>query len=71
MKRLIVVSLSVLLALTLVVSASAAPRAKSGFPSLRIDNNTAYCMALYRCGDSSTDISLTLVLKQGSTVVDT
>lgn len=69
-RRLIAVSLSVLLTLTLVVSAFAAPRVKSGFPSLRIDNNTAYCMASYRCGDSSTDISLTLILKQGSTVVD-
>lgn len=39
-------------------------------PNLKINGTTAYCDVNYRTGDSDTQISVTLTLKQGSTTVD-
>ena len=39
-------------------------------PNLKIDGTTAYCEVNYRAGDSDTQISVTLTLKQGHTTID-
>lgn len=66
----LLVTLLFVISCTASTALAANGRAITGRPTLRIDGTTAYCGVTYRSGNSDTQISVTLTLKQGSTIID-
>lgn len=54
----------------LLVTAVAVPSRIAARPALVIKNEIAYCSGSYDNGNSNDNISLTLTLKQGTTIID-
>ena len=71
MKRVNCCLLAALLIMSLSISAYADMRLARSMPRLTISGTTAYCSGEYRGTDNKADVALTLILKQGTTIIET